>query len=547
MNFKNMNMVSLWLAFAAAFWIIDALVDAVVFNEGSIFNQLFQPGTDDLILRLIIALIFILIGGYTQGIKPEIKDYSTGSTEGMQILQNIIDNLPHLIFWKNTDLIFLGCNKKFANELGLRSPAEIIGKSDFELLSNPKDAEIFRENDRKVLDTGIPEIRTSTREISADGDEIWLEINRMPLYDAKGKIIGVLGTSEDITYRKKAEKENLKLSQTLSDRVKELTSLYAIDREIESGHDLSVILDEISKITLNALRYPEKAWLRITVKDRIHNLNKEFIDESSFISGELKVHGEPVGSVDVGYKDGIKNSIEEIDLVTAVSGRVGRLIERLDLQDKMIEKERYESTQKLAAAVAHEISQPLQSLTIISDLAKSNWGENTHLLDGIPEQLKRISLLVEKMLNLTTVETMDYAGGVEIVDILKSGGGSAPKSRKVLVIDDNDAVLNLLVEVIQKQGYEVESASTGENGLSLIKENNYGLILCDIKLPDISGFEIFEQVNEDLEESAFTFMSGYIVGEDNIELIKKSDGFMKKPFTVEEVQNLLNRVFENKE
>ena len=56
-----MNMVSLWLAFAAAFWIIDAVVDAVVFNEGSIFNQIFQPGTDDIILRLIIALIFILI------------------------------------------------------------------------------------------------------------------------------------------------------------------------------------------------------------------------------------------------------------------------------------------------------------------------------------------------------------------------------------------------------------------------------------------------------------------------------------------------------
>ena len=67
-------MVSLWLAFAAVFWLIDAFVDALVFNEGSIFNQIFKPGTDDIILRLIIALIFILIGGYTQGSKPEVKE-----------------------------------------------------------------------------------------------------------------------------------------------------------------------------------------------------------------------------------------------------------------------------------------------------------------------------------------------------------------------------------------------------------------------------------------------------------------------------------------
>ena len=117
-------------------------------------------------------------------------------------------------------------------------------------------------------------------------------------------------------------------------------------------------------------------------------------------------------------------------------------MERMDLHEKILEKERNESTQKIAAAVAHEISQPLQALTIISDMAKADWKENIHLLDKIPEQIDKISGLVEKMMDLESVKTMDYAGGIEIVDIKKSTGREKPVKRKVLIIDDNETVLS---------------------------------------------------------------------------------------------------------
>ncbi len=539
---KNVNMILLWTGFAFGFWLIDASIDFIIFEKGLLLDQLISPTTGKLIFRSLIGIIFITIGVYLHLNTPVANKSSANLGGSDAILQNIIDNIPQLIFWKNTDLEFLGCNQKFAESIGLKSPSEVIGKTDYEIVSNPKDADFFRESDIRVMETKNPEIHSNRMEVRENGEEAWQDLSRIPLIDTKGNVIGVLGTSEDITERKNIEDEKLNLSETLRYRVKELTSLYSIDRIIEENKKLNVPLAKISSIMVNALRFPEKAWIKINVGAEKHTVNEHNISEGQLISGELNVLGNIVGSIEVGYADEIPTVKEEVELVMAVSGRISRLIENLELQEKSLEKERYESTQKLAAAVAHEISQPLQSLTIISDLAKNNWKENSHLLENIPDHLKRISTLVEKMLNLTSVETMDYAGGLEIVDINKSAGTIKAGVKNVLIIDDNDAVLKLLVEVIKTQGISAKSASNGSDGLEFIKNNKYDLIMCDIKLPDIDGLEIFQKVEKDLIDTPFIFMSGYVVGKENMEIINRSAGFLKKPFSVDNVIDILKSI-----
>ena len=532
-------MILLFTGFAIGFWLIDAAIDFIIFAKGSLIDQLISPTTGKLIFRLLIGIIFITIGVYLHLNKPIAAKISANLGGSDAILQNIIDNIPQLIFWKNTDLVFLGCNQKFAESIGLKSPSEVIGKTDYELVSDPKDADFFRESDIKVMESKNPEIHSNRRVVHDDGNESWLDLSRIPLMDSAGKVIGVLGTSEDITEGKNIEDEKLNLSETLRYRVKELTSLYSIDRIIEENEKFNVTLAKISSIMVNALRFPDKAWIKINVGDEKHTVNEHNITEGQLIFGELNVLGNIVGSIEVGYADDISTVQEEVELVMAVSGRISRLIENLELQQKSLEKERYESTQKLAAAVAHEISQPLQSLTIISDLAKNNWEENSHLLEKIPDHLRRISTLVEKMLNLTSVETMDYAGGLEIVDINKSASKIETGAKKVLIIDDNEAVLKLLIEVFKTQSIQAESASNGSDGLELIKNNKYDLIMCDIKLPDIDGLKIFQKVEKDLMNTSFIFMSGYVVGKENMEIINRSAGFLKKPFTMDNVIDIL--------
>ena len=535
-------MVILWTGFAIGFWLIDASIDSIIFGKGSLMDQIILPGTGKLIFRLTVSIIFIMIGVYLHLNKPAAVKSSANLGGSDAILQNIIDNIPQLIFWKNTDLVFIGCNQKFAESVGLKSPSEVIGKTDYEIVSNPKDADFYRECDIRVMESKKPEIHSKRHEIHDDGKDVWLDLSRIPLIDANGTVIGVLGTTEDITDRKNIEDEKTNLSETLRYRVKELTSLYSIDKIIEENEELNLTLAKISSIMVNALRFPDKAWIKINAGDEKHTVNEHNISKGQFISGELKVLGNIIGSIEVGYVDDTPTIQEEVELVTAVSGKISRLIENSELQKKSLERERYESTQKLAAAVAHEISQPLQSLTIISDLAKNNWKENSHLLENIPDHLKRISTLVEKMLNLTLVETMDYAGGLEIVDIIKSAGKIEASEKSVLIIDDNEAVLNLLVEVVKTQSINVESASNGNDGLELIRKNEYDLILCDIKLPDIDGLEIFQKIENDLLNTSFIFMSGYVVGKENMEIINRSAGFLKKPFTVDKVINILKSI-----
>ncbi len=540
-----MNNMVLWGAMAIIFWLIDSVVDAVVFGEGSLLSEIIRPQSDDLFLRLPIAALVVGIGIYIHFNDPDKKEQFSENKVTANELQNVIDHVPQLIFWKNKDLVFMGCNQSFAEAVGLKSPSQIVGKTEYDIFTNPKDIEIFHEADKRVLETGIPEIHSNQKEITGRGDEIWIDTNRMPLYDKRGNMIGILGTSEDITKRKMAEKDNLRLSETLSDRVKELTSLYAIDRVIERSVDLAQTLDSIEEIILNALRHPDKAWVRIRARDTEYTLNEKNKNDSSFISGEIRVGSVNIGSIDVGYGDDTEATKEEINLVTAVSGRIGRFMERKELQEKILEKERNESTQKIAAAIAHEISQPLQSLTILSDMAKGDWKGNIHLLDKIPEQIKKISGLVEKMMDLDSVKTMDYAGGVEIVDIKKSAGGGNPVYRKVLVIDDNEAVLTMIAEVIRGEEIEVETASTGKEGIELIEKNRYGLIISDIKLTDIDGFEVFKSVRDNLGDAKFVFMSGYVTVEKHMELISQAFAFLQKPFNVNEILNILNKIFKS--
>lgn len=122
-----------------------------------------------------------------------------------QLFQSVLDAIPVRVFWKDADSNFLGCNKLVAQDAGLSSPQEIIGKSDTDLF--PDNAELYRADDRQIMETGKSRINYEEPQTTPEGQQIWLRTNKIPLRDADGKIIGVLGTYDDITDRKLAALE----------------------------------------------------------------------------------------------------------------------------------------------------------------------------------------------------------------------------------------------------------------------------------------------------------------------------------------------------
>jgi PAS domain S-box-containing protein len=141
----------------------------------------------------------------------ERKQAEEALRESQQMLRLVLDTIPVRVFWKDTKLQYLGCNRPFALDAGLSSPQEILGKNDFELGWKDQ-AELYRADDQAVIKTGLPKISFEEPQTTPEGETIWLQTSKVPLIDASGQIRGVLGTYEDITERKRVE-EALRLTR----------------------------------------------------------------------------------------------------------------------------------------------------------------------------------------------------------------------------------------------------------------------------------------------------------------------------------------------
>ena len=121
-----------------------------------------------------------------------------------KMLGIVLDTIPVRVFWKDRELRYLGCNVKFAHDAGLKSPRELIGKDDFQM-SWKDEAELYRADDRAVMDSGVAKLGYKEQQQRPDGTVLQLKTSKVPLRDNDGNVFGVMGTYEDITEAKKTE------------------------------------------------------------------------------------------------------------------------------------------------------------------------------------------------------------------------------------------------------------------------------------------------------------------------------------------------------
>ncbi|MEK7990995.1 MAG: PAS domain S-box protein, partial [Thiotrichaceae bacterium] len=135
----------------------------------------------------------------------ERKAFESSLREKEELLKLVINNIPQLIFWKDRQSRFLGCNDSFTKAAGVNSMQDLLGKTDFDL--HWKDmADKFYDFEQMVMEKDEAQHYIDTY-TGIDGELAWVDINKVPLHNSKGEVIGLLGTAEDITERKKAESE----------------------------------------------------------------------------------------------------------------------------------------------------------------------------------------------------------------------------------------------------------------------------------------------------------------------------------------------------
>lgn len=126
--------------------------------------------------------------------------------DSRQMLRYIMDNVPQAIFWKDLEYRYLGCNERFAQDIGCNAPDDIIGKDDYEL-PNFENADAFRLYDMEVVEKGASILNYEEWITKANRESIWIRISKLPLRNAAGKVVALLGVYEDITARKEAEEK----------------------------------------------------------------------------------------------------------------------------------------------------------------------------------------------------------------------------------------------------------------------------------------------------------------------------------------------------
>ncbi len=143
----------------------------------------------------------------TATVSEDCQPQDAALRESQQIVRAILDAVPSRIFWKDKDLVYLGCNAPFARDAGFSDPEEVVGKDDYEMGWHEQ-AELYRRDDLQVIESGRSKLLIEEPQTTPDGTVITLLTSKVPLRRPDGEIFGVLGTYMDVT-------EHTRLTETI--------------------------------------------------------------------------------------------------------------------------------------------------------------------------------------------------------------------------------------------------------------------------------------------------------------------------------------------
>ena len=160
------------------------------------------------------------------------------------MLNTLIDSVPHRIFWKDKNSRYLGCNRAFARDIGIKDPTEVVGRTDDTLPWRDHATEIFA-GDLAVVRSNEPMLGLEYHHPIHEGRLRWLRVNKVPLCDARGEVIGLLGSYEDITDYKDAELA-LRLRSRALDAI---VNAVLITRASDAGNEIEYANPAFERIT----------------------------------------------------------------------------------------------------------------------------------------------------------------------------------------------------------------------------------------------------------------------------------------------------------
>ena len=272
------------------------------------------------------------------------------------LFQATLDATPDRIYFKDRQSRFVKCSREVARRLGVENPDQVVGKTDFDFFP-PERAGLYFENEQRIMQTGEALINEPQKLIQANGKVIWSSATKVPLRDAAGNIVGLVGINRDITAHKQ-EEEALRQSRDqlewlVAERTGELTRERLLLRKlIDNLPDAVYVKDtEGRKVLVN--RADLKNLGRKTEAEAIGKTDfdiypadvaeKFWADDQQVLRGHPVIDREEYFLDEAGQKQWIlttKLPLQDAGgKVTGLVG-IGRLITRRKEAEEALERER---------------------------------------------------------------------------------------------------------------------------------------------------------------------------------------------------------------
>ena len=476
-------------------------------------------------------------GNYVGAIES-IRDISDRKTAEQKLsdksvlLENILNNVPHYVFWKDRDSVFQGCNQNFAKVAGLVAPEDIVGKTDFDLPWKKEESECYRQWDQIVMAGGEPSLDIEETQRQADGKNATLLTSKVPLRSTVGDVVGILGIYADITAQKTLEKQ-IRQSQkieavgtlaggiahdfnniltavigytefTMADLPVESKNQFALGEVLKAAHRAKDLVKQIlmfgqkmeqarAPIMISAVITEALKLLRATIPTTIEICQEINQEVGSVMAEPTQIHQVVMNLGTNAYhamqKTGgtLKVILDNIHVDAELAATSPKLHEgayvRLAISDTghgmgqdTLEHifEPYFTTKTtgegsgLGLSVVHGIIMGHEGAVTV----ESAPGEGTVFTVYLPRLFDEVSREIDEPENL-------------------------PRgNERILFVDDEEALVLLGQKSLESLGYDVTTATSGTRALALFRADPqaFDLVFTDQTMPTITGTQLSEEI-----------------------------------------------------